>query len=98
VKNGCRSLPATAAAVARAAATFAHDPSSAILALYHGPWYRTVGMMGTGTNPAFAHVAADAKTFDLAALASLKSGSTTRVTSSVTQLIRDCIALNPPPE
>jgi hypothetical protein len=94
VKAGCRSLPVLPAAIASAAATYSHDPSGALMALYHGPWYRAVSMGGTGTDAAFAHVAADAKTFDLAALASLKSGRPTGVATSIAQLARDCRAIN----
>jgi hypothetical protein len=72
VKDGCSSLPGVAAAVTSAAATYTHDPYSSFLALYHGPWYRTVGMIGAGTDPVFAHIVADAKTFDLAALGAVR--------------------------
>jgi len=94
VKAGCTSLPVLPAAIASAAATYSNDPSGALMALYHGPWYRAVSMGGAGTDAAFAHVAADAKAFDLAALASLKSGSPTEVATSIAQLARDCRALN----
>ncbi len=94
VKEGCSSLAGLPAATANAAATYSHDPSSALLALYHGPWYKSVSMIEAGNDPAFVHVAADAKTFDLATLASLKSGDASGVAASVAQMTRDCRALN----
>jgi len=86
-------LPGLVAAVASAAATYRHDPSGALVALYHGPWYPAVSMGEAGNDPAFVHVATDAKAFDVAALASLKSGDATRVATSVARLTRDCRAL-----
>ncbi len=96
VKEGCSSLAGLPAAVAGAAVTFAHDPSRALLALSHGPWYESVGMSGAGNDPAFAHVAADAKTLDLATLTSLRHGDASGVTASVTRLTRDCRVLKEP--
>jgi len=94
VKKGCSSLPGVPAAVASSAATYSHDPSSALMTLYHGPWYSVASMSETGTEPSFRHIAADAETLFLATLASLKSGNLAGVATSEAKVTRDCKALH----
>lgn len=94
VKEGCSSLPGVPAAVASATGTYSHDPSSALMTLYHGPWYRVASMSETRTDPAFRHVAADAETLSVATVASLKSGNPAGVATSEARVTRDCKALH----
>jgi hypothetical protein len=94
VREGCTSLAGVGAVVT--SAIYLHSPSNALQALSHGPWYKAVSMSEAGRFPEFTRVAAAAKDLDLATIASLKSESTTRVTSSVNQLILNCKTIGVP--
>jgi hypothetical protein len=94
VKQGCTSLAGVGAAVTRA--IYAHDPTDALLALAHGPWYKAVTLSEVGKFPEFTRIAADAKDLDIATIASLKGEGTSRVTRSVNQLILNCMTLGVP--